>query len=219
MSALKAGGSAVKNSMTGRTVSGAAKNLTSSGFLQETVAPGLKNAFTMAGGGTGLGRRVIGGAAIGGAASGTIGALRGNDFWESARGGALAGGAAGVGRHGYKMSQTGAGSKLASDVKGQYGSAKTAAARDQTNSDMSGKRGVGAESAVARRSRYQGQSFWDGMKADTSNAINKTKQAVPEGSGFSGKGKPNNMSKAVHSLTRTTNEQAATQKILNNNKR
>ena len=97
----------------------AGKEMAKSCFLKDSVAPGLKSAFTQAGGMKGLGRRVLGGAAIGGATTGTISALRGGDFWEGAKGGALAGGLGGVGRHGYQMGQTGAASSLGSSMQNE----------------------------------------------------------------------------------------------------
>ena len=95
----------------------AGKGMVKSGFLKDTVAPGLKSAFSQAGGMKGLGRRVLGGAAIGGAATGTVSALRGGDFWEGAKSGALAGGLGGAGRHAYQMGQTNSGRALGSSMQ------------------------------------------------------------------------------------------------------
>lgn len=90
-----------------------------SGFLKDTVVPGLKSAFSQAGGMKGLGKRVLGGAAIGGAATGTFSALRGGDFWEGAKSGALAGGIGGAARHGYQMGQTRAASSLSTSIQNE----------------------------------------------------------------------------------------------------
>ena len=99
-----------------RSVVHAGKEMAKSGFLKDTVAPGLKSAFSQAGGMKGLGKRVLGGAAIGGTTTGTISALRGGDFWEGAKSGALTGGIGGVARHGYQM---GAGSSLGSSFQNE----------------------------------------------------------------------------------------------------
>lgn len=102
-----------------KSVIDAGKEMAKSGFLKDTVAPGLKSAFNQAGGAKGLGKRVLGGAAIGGATTGTISALRGGDFWEGAKGGALAGGIGGAGRHIYQMGQTGAGANLGLSIENE----------------------------------------------------------------------------------------------------
>lgn len=97
----------------------AGKEMAKSGFLKDTVVPGLKSAFSQAGGMKGLGKRVLGGAAIGGAATGTFSALRGGDFWEGAKSGALAGGIGGAARHGYQMGQTRAASSLSTSIQNE----------------------------------------------------------------------------------------------------
>lgn len=82
----------------------------------DSLARGLKGAWGGAGGGRSLARRAGIGAIAGGMTTGSISALRGDDFWEGAKSGAAVGAGIGAARHGYKMGETLRGTGLKSNL-------------------------------------------------------------------------------------------------------
>lgn len=82
----------------------------------DSLARGLKGAWGGAGGGRSLARRAGIGAIAGGLTTGSISALRGDDFWEGAKSGATVGAGIGAARHGYKMGETLRGTGLKSNL-------------------------------------------------------------------------------------------------------
>lgn len=175
-----------------------------SGYLKDTVAPGLKEAFSQSGGLKGLGRRVLGGAAVGGATTGTISALRGGDFWEGAKGGALAGGAAGAGRHAWQMGQTGTGSMLMQDMGAEKtrmtpGATQFGGVKSFSNAYPNSKpsRAVSASNSPAKAKSKSA--------VKTAGSAKEIKQATQ---------KPSNVSKQVHTQTRLNNTNKAAKSVV-----
>lgn len=82
----------------------------------DSLVKGLRGAWDGAGGGRSLARRAGIGAVAGGLTTGSISALRGDDFWEGAKSGATVGAGLGAARHGYKMGETLRGTGLKSNL-------------------------------------------------------------------------------------------------------
>lgn len=229
-SALSAGKKALSESMTGKTLKNMAGRMGTSSFMKDTVSPALSAAWKGSGGGAGLGKRVLGGAAIGGATTGTISALRGNDFWEGARSGAVMGGMAGAGRHGYKMAQTDGAQVLGSAVSGEYSRARGDASRSFQASSLSkaaspsgNRMGVAPGMYQDMTKGYAGQGFWDTAKTDiksTASAIRSQgrKTGASSRNTMSNnhsprQARPRNMSNQAYTMTRGANEQRAAQNV------
>lgn len=169
-------------SVTGETIKRAAGRLTDSDYLKTAIKPGISSAFQQAGGKAGAARRIIGGAAIGGATTGTIGALRGEDFWESSKSGAVMGAVGGAGRQAQKMSGTEVGSELMSSVRGEMGTARREAnVSYSVNEALNKFEGKGmprdgmmasAEALATRKAKaYQSSSFMDNAKEDVKTRV------------------------------------------------
>lgn len=146
-STFKSATEATSRSVRGDTLKRAAGRLTDSEYIKTAIKPGLKSAFEQAGGKAGMARRVVGGAAIGGATTGTVGALRGRDFWESSKSGVLMGGMGGLGRQYGQMKETEVGSELYKSVSGEFSKAKAGAER--AHSINSG--GISSKGDIVRR--------------------------------------------------------------------
>lgn len=191
---IKSGVGSIKestsSSVTGGTLKRAAERLTDSDYISSAVKPGIASAFEQAGGRTGMAKRIVGGAAIGGATTGTIGALQGRDFWEDAKGGAWRGGLAGGGRQIYKMGKTDVGSELLTSARGQMTTARSEASQAQgmkeardtldfydgpNKETMIGK--IGASNA----SNYQSKSFMENVMGDMKTARENRQEAFSGG--------------------------------------
>lgn len=168
--------------VTGETLKRAAGRLTDSDYLKTAIKPGISSAFQQAGGRAGAARRIVGGAAIGGATTGTIGALRGNDFWESSKSGAVMGAVGGAGRQVKQMGRTEVGSELASSVRGELSTARREAnvsySVNEALNKFDGKgmssKGMqaSAEALATRKAKaYQSSSFMDNAKADVQATV------------------------------------------------
>lgn len=211
-------------SMTQKTVRNTAERLFNSSYIKETVTPGMKDAFAQAGGKSGMAKRVLGSAAVGGATTGTIGALRGDDFWESSKSGVLMGGAAGMGLQGRAMGKTEAGVNLRSSVKGQYGAAKGDAAREQAGIDASLTKGyTESQRGDIAEAQYRGQSFWQNMRQDRKNvnpaAESRYNQLArnPDAPMSERIQRPGNVSNQVHTRKRLEGVQQGSNNVLDGN--
>lgn len=186
------------STMNKETMRRAGQRLTDSEYIKTAVAPGLREAFDQAGGRSGMAKRVIGGAAIGGATTGTIGAMQGEDFWESSKKGVVAGGAAGLGRQGYMMGTSQSGRELTESIRGQYDTAKGHASRAQAYGDMedlgwNANEDGGAEWAERRAGEYKGQSFWENMKQQREENKNARARATDSSANDGASGKARNV--------------------------
>ena len=100
----------------GKRVGGALRKTFGGSSGTEGLVRGLKGAWDGSGGGRSLARRAGIGAVAGGLTTGSISALRGNDFWEGAKSGAVVGAGVGAVRHGYKMGESLRGTGLKSNL-------------------------------------------------------------------------------------------------------
>lgn len=176
-SGIRAMGESTSKNVTTGTLKRAAGRLTDSDYVSTAIKPGLISAFEQAGGRSGMAKRIVGGAALGGATTGTIGALRGEDFWESSKKGAVVGATAGAGRQVQQMGRTEVGSELIGSMRGQISKARTEANVAQGMKEaraipelanLSGdvREGVISELASRRAQGYQSKSFMDNAVAD-----------------------------------------------------
>ena len=170
------GESTSKNVTTG-TLKRAAGRLTDSDYVSSAIKPGLTSAFEQAGGRSGMARRIVGGAAIGGATTGTIGALQGEDFWESSKKGAIVGATVGAGRQVQQMGRTEVGSELTSSMRGEMSTARKEANAAQAvkeaeaavkSAGLDGDiaDGVMSELSLRKAHSYQQKSFTGNLMDD-----------------------------------------------------
>lgn len=184
-STFKSAADSTSRSVTGETIKRAAGRLTDSEYVRTAIKPGLKSAFEQAGGSSGIAKRVVGGAALGGATTGTIGALRGNDFWESSKTGVVAGGLGGLGRQYSQMGETEVGSELFKSVSGEFSKARAGANRAQSFSDARKDLGKGYSDTIVsalaakREKEYAGGSFMKNALGDIKSGFARRDEGPP----------------------------------------
>lgn len=168
------------NTVTGETIKRAAGRLTDSEYINTAIKPGLSSAFEQAGGRSGAAKRIIGGAAIGGTATGTIGALRGNDFWESSRSGVVAGAGLGAGRQVQQMGRTEVGSATLGSMRDEMTTARREASTSQglkesmefhsNFKETYPKPSSIVKGAKHRANQYQSNTFMENLMSDMTEA-------------------------------------------------
>lgn len=213
-------------SITGRTIKEAAGRMFNKDTVRDVIKPGLSSAFQEAGGKSGLAKRVIGGAAVGGTATGTIGALRGNDFWESARSGAVMGAGHGAYKQGRAMYGTESGQGLITTAKGELDTSKGIAASEFSRDNISKvKNPTGRQILATNNSVLTNlqDDYLGGVRAPKGNLPGGSPSAhAPRGArsaspNYSYQRKARNpmVSKAVHTLEGQAKRQKMSDSVVN----
>ena len=153
----------------GKRVGGALRRTFGGSSGTDGLARGLKGAWDGAGGGRSLARRAGIGAVAGGLTTGSISALRGDDFWEGAKSGAAVGAGVGAARHGYKMGDSLRGTGLRSNLA-------SANSRGRSIGDNIGRAGSTPSRAGVRASTRR-----TGSRARVGDVYNRRRNIISSG--------------------------------------